>query len=180
MSAGDDDFFKIVAEIEKAEQKFEEAWARLVKKTGREAAERFALGKMGVTKAGRPDSNDEIDQQIRTKLLWSQLGGPKKIVPKEIADRILAAPPRKVTYRTEAGPDACTYIDSDTGELCCDPDAQIDSVPVEIKAQARSLETRVRRVMNAMIDAGELKAAHPASSWVTERDGVKSRTIGKG
>jgi hypothetical protein len=77
MSADDDDFSKTVAEIEKGEQNFEAAWARLVKKAGREAAERFALGKMGVTKAGRPDSNDEIDHQIRTLLSWSQWFGPK-------------------------------------------------------------------------------------------------------
>jgi hypothetical protein len=144
------------ATITQAKTYLDHAWKLLVLRAGRKEAERFVLSKMGFAKPGRPHNDDEIDHQIKWYLTIAQAMKVRKISTKEIANAILASPPHKRTYRTNNGPNAGWYIDSDTGEKEFDPDLELDSVPVEIKLKVRSLVTRVERIRNKMIKAGKL------------------------
>jgi hypothetical protein len=70
-------------EIKQAKQTFGLAWELLVRKAGREEAERYALGKMRVKKAGR-------QKGVQTKLIREGLlnlaSNGTKISPKRIAN----------------------------------------------------------------------------------------------
>ena len=169
------------AEIATAQRKLDAAWARLVKTVGRETAEDFMFAKMGIAKPGRRQSHDEISQRIRWYLtIEHNFTKGKTSSNREIADRIRASPPHKVTFRTKPGPNVGCYIDPDTGEREFDPDVEIDHGPDKKKVAPRSLEKRVFVTRKEMIEAGKLKVAPaaPTTRWKVDSAGVKSRKVG--
>ena len=159
MTSDTDDFFDVAkpsATVKQAKAYFDRAWELLIRRAGRHEAERYVLGKLGYAKTGRPKNNDELDRQIRFCLAAAQAVDARKISIKKIADAILASPPRRYLFRTKNGPNARWYIDPETGDKEYEPDLQLGSEPVEIKIKRSSLVTRIGRIRDQMIKAGEL------------------------
>jgi hypothetical protein len=160
MTSDMDDFFDVAkgnATVRQAKAYLDQAWELLMRRAGRQEAERYVLGKLGYAKTGRPQNNDEIDCHIRLSLAAAaQAADAKKISTKRIADVILASPPHRRLYRTKNGPNAGCYIDPETGDKEYEPDLELGSEPVNIKIKRTSLETRIGRIKDQMIKTGEL------------------------